>query len=167
MVALVTTKDTDANIRRNCLESLSDFLQDSRYCACLLGMQARRADSPLQTRPHSSMRSFAPWRTRVMCGQLQRHQRQFPQSLGPRLQNTYLTPRTLSTPPLLTPRKAQLRVDPASTACPIAQPRAHSKSGHRGSASRMTGTQAARRSRAMTDLSSRRRAGERRTGVEG
>lgn len=33
VVALVTTEDTDANIRRNCLESLSDFLQDSRYCA--------------------------------------------------------------------------------------------------------------------------------------
>ncbi|OSS53026.1 hypothetical protein B5807_02725 [Epicoccum nigrum] len=29
VVALVTTKDTDANIRRNCLESLSDFLQDN------------------------------------------------------------------------------------------------------------------------------------------
>lgn len=33
VVALVTAKDTDANIRRNCLESLSDFLQDSRYRA--------------------------------------------------------------------------------------------------------------------------------------
>jgi hypothetical protein len=33
VVALVTTKDTDASIRRNCLDSLSDFLQDSRYCA--------------------------------------------------------------------------------------------------------------------------------------
>ncbi|KAH6629607.1 hypothetical protein C7974DRAFT_424623 [Boeremia exigua] len=29
VVALVTTKDTDASIRRNCLESLSDFLQDN------------------------------------------------------------------------------------------------------------------------------------------
>lgn len=36
VVALVTTKDTDANIRRNCLDSLSDFLQDSRYCALVL-----------------------------------------------------------------------------------------------------------------------------------
>ncbi|KAJ4355143.1 hypothetical protein N0V95_003165 [Ascochyta clinopodiicola] len=29
VVALVTAKDTDANIRRNCLDSLSDFLQDN------------------------------------------------------------------------------------------------------------------------------------------
>ncbi|KAJ4405348.1 hypothetical protein N0V91_005298 [Didymella pomorum] len=29
VVALVTTKDTDINIRRNCLDSLSDFLQDN------------------------------------------------------------------------------------------------------------------------------------------
>jgi hypothetical protein len=36
VVALVTTKDTDINIRRNCLDSLSDFLQDSRYCALVL-----------------------------------------------------------------------------------------------------------------------------------
>jgi hypothetical protein len=33
VVALVTARDTDANIRRSCLESLSDFLQDSRYYA--------------------------------------------------------------------------------------------------------------------------------------
>lgn len=32
VVALVTTEDEDANIRRNCIDSLSDFLQDSRYC---------------------------------------------------------------------------------------------------------------------------------------
>lgn len=44
VVALVTAKDTDANIRRNCVESLSDFLQDSRYCAELLTAEARDAD---------------------------------------------------------------------------------------------------------------------------
>lgn len=33
VVALVTTEDEDANIRRNCIDSLSDFLQDSRYYA--------------------------------------------------------------------------------------------------------------------------------------
>ena len=61
VVALVTTKDTedtkdtDANIRRNCLESLSDFLQDSRYYTWLLGGECRhgeaRADLPCRHGP--------------------------------------------------------------------------------------------------------------------
>ncbi|KAF1924916.1 uncharacterized protein M421DRAFT_269127 [Didymella exigua CBS 183.55] len=58
VVALVTTKETDANIRRNCLESLSDFLQD--HTASFVDEVIRTLKSKSYASANTNVRIEAP-----------------------------------------------------------------------------------------------------------